>query len=399
MAVDDSNTVSLMHFDLTTDETGKAMTPYGGAQIGPGGLILDGVDDYVQVVSSAFNSISTNWRLHVKVSISTYTAKGRSVLHFNAGSTKGLHLWIDSAGAVSLDEGTIAQTHYGTVPLNTLTDIVVENVSGTNNIYINSSLVGNNTISNFGTPGQLLIGTYHTTTATNMFAGYIGMVELSIGGTTVFLSNFDKTLKTGLEDESGKVWTAYGGATTSAAAAKFGSGGLVLDGVDDYLALTEPLSFPGSIFTIECNIYIPSGTMGTRCIISGTGINIHYNCDGASSSGYIYLNNGSVYYINTPTPAPVDQFFHLAVVGTAANDYIFINGVLSATGNKGQTFSSLSNIKMGANATGASSFFKGYMDEGRISNVARYTTNFTPPTAPFGSTPTAIYLPQPILFC
>lgn len=388
---DDANSVALLHFDITQDETGKIMIPYGGAQTGPSGLILDGVDDYVQVVSSAFNSISTNWRLHLKVYLNAYATNGRTLVHLNtdASGSQGVHCWVTTTGALVLDNGITGQTGVGTVPLNALTDVVVENVNGTNNLYINGSLVGSNTASSFGTLRQMRIGSFYNS-VTSKTAGYISMVELSIGGITVFLSHFDTPLKTGLEDESGKTWTAYGGATTSAAAAKFGSGGLVLDGIDDYLALTEPLSFPGSIFTIESNIYIPSGTTGTRCIISGTGINVHYNSDAATSSGYIYLNNGLTYYINT-TVCPVDQFFHLAVVGDVTNDYIFINGVLSAVGNKGQTFSSLSNIKIGANATGASSFFKGYMDEGRISNVARYTANFTPPSMPFGSSLQGFY--------
>lgn len=80
----------------------------------------------------------------------------------------------------------------------------------------------------------------------------------------------------------------------------------------------------------------------------------------------------------TPTP---NQWFHVALVGNNKQFTFFING------NKDLTFSISNNIvngifRIGLNAKEDKSL-NGLLDEIRISNVVRYTENFTPQAKPF----------------
>ena len=56
-----------------------------------------------------------------------------------------------------------------------------------------------------------------------------------------------------LTDESGKTWTAYGGAATSTAQKKFGTHALYLDGTDDYINTygSSDFAFGTGDFTVE----------------------------------------------------------------------------------------------------------------------------------------------------
>jgi hypothetical protein len=70
--------------------------------------------------------------------------------------------------------------------------------------------------------------------------------------------------------------------------------------------------------------------------------------------------------------------------GTGTNlTKIYINGTNDGTGTVSTNFNQTEIMYIGANRIGATPM-KGYMDDIRITKgVARYTTNFTPPTAAF----------------
>ena len=101
-----------------------------------------------------------------------------------------------------------------------------------------------------------------------------------------------------------------------------------------------------------------------------------YNANGGSSS--ITLTSVTSWTINT--------WYHIAYVKSAGVLNLYVNGVFDnsvamnvQTGRPGQ-----SNIFLGAQ-TGNSNYFTGYLEDFRITKgVARYTTGFTPPTAPLG---------------
>jgi hypothetical protein len=114
-----------------------------------------------------------------------------------------------------------------------------------------------------------------------------------------------------------------------------------------------------------------------------------------SGSGSLFLgftNNGAQIFLGrqgvafdlsydyTPLTA---QWFHVAFVRSSGTLTLYINGQEKASSSTAQSYSTLS-APANLGFDGSSAFFVGYMDEFRVSDIARWTSDFTPPTAPYG---------------
>lgn len=78
-----------------------------------------------------------------------------------------------------------------------------------------------------------------------------------------------------------------------------------------------------------------------------------------------------------------NTWYHIAMCRTANFYRIFIDGISVATGTNTTSIAAAAPLTFGANTAGGNPF-TGYMDEIRVTrNIARYSANFTPPTAPF----------------
>lgn len=82
----------------------------------------------------------------------------------------------------------------------------------------------------------------------------------------------------------------------------------------------------------------------------------------------------------TGSAVTADTWVHIAVVRSGSTLYLFQNGVKTGTVTA-PTYAASSVLKVGTLTSGNGSF--GLLDEVRISNIARWTSNFTPPTAPY----------------
>lgn len=126
----------------------------------------------------------------------------------------------------------------------------------------------------------------------------------------------------------------------------------------------------------------------------------HYNISGSQSQidmrtaasqvvPRIYTSLGQVfYYVNgvnriTGTTLNTNTWYHIAVCRSGTVTKLFINGVQAGssytdTNNYIQTL-----FAAGIYTVDSTQDMAGYIDEVRISNTARYTTNFTVPSSPF----------------
>ena len=83
----------------------------------------------------------------------------------------------------------------------------------------------------------------------------------------------------------------------------------------------------------------------------------------------------------------VNTWYHIAIVRNGGKISAYINGVLVGSVDKATTyeFSMLPTMIGHSLDTNTDlSGFAGYIDEFRISKVARWTADFTPPTAAYG---------------
>jgi hypothetical protein len=79
-----------------------------------------------------------------------------------------------------------------------------------------------------------------------------------------------------------------------------------------------------------------------------------------------------------------NTWIHWAVARVGSAIRVYKNGTAIASATNSTTLSANSGILLGDSLHATPRFWNGYIDDLRITNgVARYTANFTPPTAPF----------------
>ena len=180
--------------------------------------------------------------------------------------------------------------------------------------------------------------------------------------------------------------TAFGNTLVVAGSGNppFGGGSAYFDGTGDYLELPlDPaFDFGSDNFTIECWFYsIVSGfqTLVARWGSGGNAFFLGFDTD--SSNVQLYINGTAAVIAGS---SQVNQWNHIAAVRDGSNIKLFLNGTqVGSTYNIGNTAinSTTEKLRVGDDNNGGNPGTTGYIDDLRITKgIARYTTNFTPPT-------------------
>lgn len=204
---------------------------------------------------------------------------------------------------------------------------------------------------------------------------------------------------------SPKTLTAFGNAQISTAQSKFGGASMRFDGSGDSLTTPDHAAFEfgAGNFTIEAwvrpgayatnnngeyqSTIVCQDTFGQRAFA----FNIRGTATSWTELVFLGFSSPTVYTLVTASVSLSNStWYHLAVVRSGNFIYFFVDGVLINAG--GSAFSETiqqditSVLRIGANEFDATYryYFNGYIDDLRITKgVARYTANFTPPTAAF----------------
>lgn len=203
---------------------------------------------------------------------------------------------------------------------------------------------------------------------------------------------------TTMTDESGKTWTAQSGAKLSTTTPKFGTASLLLNGTTDYIDTGNSTDFDLTTgnFTIDMWIRFPNALANNRYMsvtqkVATTDQGWQYNliADTGGAVNMRFANyNGSGYNIDLSVAFgaySTNTWYHIAVVRSGNSFYFFRDGTqIGTTQTSAESCTVVTgNTRIGANRIGANSV-EGYIDEYRFSNgIARWTTNFTPPTSPY----------------
>ena len=198
----------------------------------------------------------------------------------------------------------------------------------------------------------------------------------------------------------GRTVTAVGHAKVTQIQSKFGDGSLSLDGSGDRvtMASSSDLSFGTDDFTLEAFVCMTGGQNYARLIHFGPfwGNNDAWgiNAKDADYSGKLTLASyklGGRLCVASKALA-IGVWHHVAVVRHSGVFYLFLDGNLEATNNTkiGQAVESSSSnyVAIGsATTTSGGEDLAGFVDNVRITKgVARYTSSFIPPAAPFPNT-------------
>lgn len=149
-------------------------------------------------------------------------------------------------------------------------------------------------------------------------------------------------------------------------------------------SISNSTSYPAFVgnITVECWVYVSDFTSDFYIFdnrLSDTDTN-GFSIVVSNTTGKIFMYTGSSGNY-TSTAMPINSWVHVAFTKNNTDCRIYINGALKATFQNNVNFSDATNIVMGNNwkYTVPSN---GFIDDMRISNVARYTTSsFAVPTA------------------
>ena len=222
--------------------------------------------------------------------------------------------------------------------------------------------------------------------------------KIKATGTTLGELNFHKvklllpfngsngaTSESDLSNDNRTITFSGSNANISTAQSKFGGSSLYIGGDGSKVEIgADGLNATGD-FTFECWIYDTSVDNYPQLAInsSNNGLFLYLGNGATSGSNKVlrHWNGGSV--TNFSTELPQSQWYHFALVRSGSTVKLYINGTAdSTTRTDSGTYLMGQSSTLTIGADGAGNDFRGYINDLRITNgLARYTTNFTPPTS------------------
>jgi hypothetical protein len=186
-----------------------------------------------------------------------------------------------------------------------------------------------------------------------------------------------------------KTVTAFGNAQISTAQSKFGGSSLFISGPNNYLRLplTSDLDLETLNYTVETFIYSTSFAGNPNIISSRTstsGLTFRLNESGVLN----YFQGPGLNNLVASQNCSLNIWQHVALTRQAGTVTLWLNGLSVGSVISNASLTSGRAMAIGVSTVnepgfGSETFF-GYIDDFRITKgVARYTANFTPPTAAF----------------
>ena len=376
---------------------------YSGATYG-GTMYLDGTGDYVTAPANSVFAFGTNdFTIECWVYI-TGSANNSGVFALGASYFPSSIVGIQVAaanlyGGWALNYGSSNQISGSSVITNVWNHVAVVRTSSVIKLYVNGSLIASGADTTNYTYTYLVVGGYYSTSF--LMTGYISNFRV-VNGTAVYTASFTpptapvtaitntqlllNATNAGIYDATAlNDMETVGNAQVSTTQAKWGASSMSFDGTGDWLLFPNNVNITlnQAVFTIEGWIYLNAVGSARGIVGKGTG-----------TTGWLLSTNSSNQVVFTDTTTAitstgtlsVSTWYHIAVVRstTGTNQTkIYINGTNDGTGTSATNFSQTNSMYVGADRTGGSAF-NGYMEDLRITKgVARYTANFTAPTAAF----------------
>lgn len=192
-------------------------------------------------------------------------------------------------------------------------------------------------------------------------------------------------------DATGRPWNKSGTVTIQNTTAKFGNA-LQVDGAG-YM-YHDTVTLGGQDFTVECWGQFTGSMSGTMCFVQCWKSDTDRFQLGIVNSSILEFWDKRVSVAVQVSSAAINTWYHMAVVYIHEEGklYYYVNGVKQSTTVTDTITAAQYRVLLGANCNNAG--LKGVIEEVRISKRARYTEDFTPPTAAFTDNDTATLLLQ-----
>ena len=373
-----------------------------------GSVYFDGTGDWVTGTGSY--TLGNTYTIEMWFYTNTVAATNGGLINLATSSTTnpGINIYRSSAEIICNDGTTVGtgpSSGAGTVTINAWTHLAIV-ADGTNTkLYLDGVLkntyvgtTGSTSVLNFVT-----IGSFNDKAAP--FNGYISGLRIiktaiytsafvppaapadPIPGTTLLVNGTNAAI----QDKTGRnviIPGNYAHNYVDTANVKYGSGSLYLNGGTTKLTIpNSDLFVIEKEFTFECWVYPTAYTEAINCMLGKYG-NWYWGIYGGASAGLMRMigSGGSGVNSTTAGAVPLNTWSHVAICRDSSNNVRqFVNGQQS--GNTTSYTLSLTNtadLAIGSYTPTSSSYrWYGYIDDLRMSRVARYTSNFTPPARAF----------------
>lgn len=184
------------------------------------------------------------------------------------------------------------------------------------------------------------------------------------------------------------------GATISTAQAKYGLGSMLFNGSSQYAHTPAVADFLLGAGDFTAEAWIRLGAVGASQKIMGVwsdtsavGFSWKVEVINTNYLQFTYSTTGGNFFNLAATSSPfvTNTWYHIEVVRSSTNIYLFVNGVLLNTlAVAAASFYAVASSKLfevGRDGAGPAAYFNGYISDLRLTKgVARHTATFTPPT-------------------
>ncbi len=407
LSITTNGTPSIQPFSPFAKSTAYSATTNGGSGS------FDRAGDYLSAQDSDLAFGTDDFTVEGWVRLKTWstgTGSGRGIFHITTGylnsTVYGPALGVDDSGNWHIYHVSGATALAYGPAANEWTHFAYVRNSSTSTVYLDGVSVWTASDSNDYTWSHLVVGGYYSSSF--LLDGYISGFRI-VKGTAVYTSAFTPptsapTAISGTElllsftnaaifDSAMKGNIAvYGNAQLDTSVKKFGTASAEFDGTGDYLYVDSNFNIGTGDFTVECFVYIDTlaydgiWQLDTAPLSGNPYIGPVLETTFVSSPPYVWStmtkHGGDSRKFSSVTPS-ASTWYHTAVVRTSGTIKVFVDGVQIITDFTDTTnFTDRDSLVIGGFYS-TSYLMDGYIDELRVTNRARYTTNFNPPTESF----------------
>jgi hypothetical protein len=385
-------------------------TAYSTSVIGGSGY-FDGSGDYLTASATNIANFGTGDFIVSAWFNSTTTGSYQKIFdNYNGNNNVNPTIIMNIAGAGKISwyagQSPVVSSSLTYIP-NTWNYVVVSRVSSTTKMFLNGTEVGSvadtrtyvagnanvgiggEPYSSGGAPMVGYITDLQVVKGSGVTSSTVPTAPVSASGSTLHLGMtngaiFDNAMINNLE--------TVGNAQISTSVVKYGTGSLAFDGTGDYLlapvASNQNFNFGTSDFTVEMWFYANSLSASNYAALCGCNTGID-----TSEWGAYVRSNGVFFFGASGTltgggTIATSTWYHFAATRSGTTVRVFLNGVQQASATtSGSYINGSTGFRVGDDSDAGNPAFNGYIDDLRITKgYARYTANFTAPTAAFPNT-------------
>ena len=365
---------------------------------------FDGSGDYLYCGANSAFAFGTG---NFTVEFFLYTTSTASQMIYDTiqpgisgGGSSRFYVHTNTSQQIVVGPATSTLTTTGTITLGAWNHIAVVRNGSTRTVYINGVSAGSDTFSGNLSSGYATVGFDAASGGSIILNGYLSNLR-AVKGTAVYTSAFtpptapvtaitntslllnatngaifDNSMKNDLE--------TVGNAQISTSVKKFGTGSIYVPsgGGCALIPNSQPLTLGTGNWTIEFWAYTDaSGTKVYMDLLNVANTVIYGEMYSSGTTLYWYRDGSN--FITGTGALTANTWQHIAVAKSGTSTKLFVNGT-----QVGSTLTDSFDYASARWEIGGRSNLTlpivGYIDDLRITNgVARYTANFTAPTAPF----------------